>query len=188
MADEKKELGQFSEAVDKIVANGAGLEQVAEAIADELGKLVDMDWASIGLIDKGEGKVRLVPLATKVKWQLDTDSILYLSGSPVEWVVKNKCGMMESDLTWKSKFATGPLLRRQGVTTAVYMPLTTGKEVFGTLMVGSFRPNAYKNRELKLMKYAATHLAPAAEEALTRVLVAAGVGEGARPMIVEEET
>lgn len=41
----------------------------------------------------------------------------------------------------------------------VLMPLFSGGEVFGSLIVGSRKPDAYRERELKLLKYTASQLA-----------------------------
>jgi len=186
MGSERDEVRDFADVVDRVIATEIGIHQVAEGIADGLVRFVDMDWASISLIDRSEERAYFIPLAARINWQLDLGNNMYLSGSPIEWVTKNKCGMMESDLTWKSKFVTGPSLRRQGITTVVYMPLFSGREVCGVIMVGCYRPNAYKNRELNILKYAANQLSPSVEAELDKLLEEAKRAEAPEPEKIEE--
>ncbi|MBA7691027.1 hypothetical protein ES703_99565 [subsurface metagenome] len=65
---------------------------------------------------------------------------------------------MESDLTLKSQFWTGASWLKNGVRTIAYMPLFFEGEVFGGLVFASHRPQAYGDRELKLLKYATSQI------------------------------
>jgi signal transduction histidine kinase len=161
MIDMNREQRDFEKALEGIFVPGATLKEIGEGLTSQLIKLVDLHWAALGVIKQQEGRIELLPLAGTISSDLNGQDTISLDGSPVEWVATNKCAMMEADLSSKSKFATGALLLRAGIVTAVYMPLFSQGEVYGSFMVGSHRPQAYKARELGILKQAAIKLASA---------------------------
>jgi signal transduction histidine kinase len=158
MGDTAKEQREFSKALEGIFLPGAPLSKIGEGLTAHLRSRMDLDWAAIAVIDKGADSVHLLPLASNVSFELDGQDSIKLKDSPVDWVAKNRCAAAEPDLSSKSRFSTGFPLRSQGISSAVYMPLFTGREVYGSLMVGSRRPKAYTDRELGLLKSAVIRL------------------------------
>jgi signal transduction histidine kinase len=174
-----REQRDFADALDGLFVPGARLREIGEGLTSQLRSRMDIDWAAIA-VPNSEGRVWLLPLAGDVPSQLDGQNNITVFGSPVEWVATNKCALSETDLSSKSRFSTGAPLRREGISSAVYMPLFAQKVVYGTLMVGSHRPQAYKDRELRFLKHAVTRLASPVVKEIGMLPHASPTAEAAR--------
>lgn len=161
--DEREEQLALANALSQIGISSSDLKELCEGLAGELGKLVSIDWATIALMDSSTNLLHLSPLSEKIEGAWESEDTVPLEGTPVAWLASNECAMLEPDLKEESRFRTGTALLKRGIRTLLYMPLFSQKKVFGALMLGSQRPNAYGERELKLLKYAVTQLAVAIE-------------------------
>jgi len=103
-----------------------------------------------------------LPLSSKISLPFDFESTLPLEGTPIAWLAENKKALLEPDLSeasqpWAASFLGK--LGKQETRSMVLMPFFSGGEVFGSLIVGSHKRNAYRERELKLLKYTTSQLA-----------------------------
>lgn len=158
---EKEEQLALASMLSKIILSSSNVDDVAEAFAKELKRFMSIDWAAIARIEKGDA-ICLLPLLGKISLTPDSESTLPLAGTPIAWLAENKRALVEPDLRkasqpWSDSFL-GKLEKRE-TRSMVLMPLFSGGEVFGSLMVGSRKPNVYRERELKLLKYATSQLA-----------------------------
>lgn len=161
--EEREEQLALANALSRIVLSNSDLDELCEEFASELRELVSIDWGTIALIDNSMDVLHLSPLSAKISSTWELGDTMPLASTPVAWLAKNQQAMLEPDLKLESRFSTGASFLRQGVRTIVYMPLFSRREVFGGLIVGNCRPNAYGERELKLLKYTTTQLALAIE-------------------------
>jgi len=103
-----------------------------------------------------------LPLSSKISLPSDFESTLPLEGTPIAWLAENKKALLEPDLSEASQPWTASFLGKLGkqeTRSMVLMPFFSGGEVFGSLIVGSHKRNAYRERELKLLKYTTSQLA-----------------------------
>ena len=149
--------------LSRIILSSTDLYELCEGFAGALRELVTIDWAAIGLIDSSADTLLLSPLSTKISSDWDLGDTIPLADTPVKWMIENEQAMVESDLSKESQFSTGESLLKQEIRAVVYMPFFSRKEIFGGLIIGSRRPNIYRERQLRLLKYTATHLAMAIE-------------------------
>jgi len=115
----------------------------------------------IAWIEEGD-TVCFLPLSSKISLPPNFESTLPLEGTLIAWLAENKRALAEPDLNKSSQFWTGSFLvklRIYDIRSMVLMPLFSEGEVFGSLIVGSHKRNAYRERELKLLKYSASQLA-----------------------------
>jgi signal transduction histidine kinase len=156
---ETEDQQRLMEALSRTLISSSSLEEIEEDFASELKRLMEIDWAVIALMDRAEGgKVSFLPLSPNISSEWESGDIAY-AASPLEWMRQNKRTLVEKDLRKKSQFWTERPLLNKGLTSIAYLPLFSKGEIFGSLIVSSRRPNAYKEKELKLLKYAASQLA-----------------------------
>jgi len=147
----------------RITSSSLDIHEVCEGFADELRKLMNVDWATIAFIE-GD-KLRLVALSTKISTVWGRRKVLPPSGTAIEWIAHHKQALVESDLTQERKFWTGEQHLKQGIRSIIYLPLITKGEVFAALIIASRRPNAYGQRELSLLEQVSAQISSAVDNA-----------------------
>ena len=158
---EREEQLALANILSRIIICSSDVSELTEGFAEELKRFMSIDWETVAWIEEGD-TVRLLPSSGKTNAARDFESTLPLEKTPVAWLVQNKRALLEPDLNKASQHWTGSLivkLRKRGTRSMVLMPLFSEGEVFGSFIVGSKKPNAYRARELKLLKYAASQLA-----------------------------
>lgn len=134
----------------KIITSSLNLNEVYQGFAEELRKIMDVDWASIVIIE-GD-KLRFYALSSKIDSVWQTGDIVSLAGTATEYVATTKKPLIEPDLAKKRKFWTGKYHLERGIRSIVYLPLLARGEAFGALIIASRRPHTYRKKELDLLK------------------------------------
>ncbi len=134
----------------KIITSSLNLNEVYEWFAEELRKIMDVDWASIVIIE-GD-KLRFYAMSSKIDSAWQTGDVVPLAGTATEYVATTKKPFIEPDLAKKRKFWTGKYHLERGVRSIVYLPLLAAGEAFGALIIASHRPRAYGEKELNLLR------------------------------------
>lgn len=163
---EMEERLALASVLGQVILSSNSLEEVCEGFVDELRRLMPVDWGALALIDYSGGKAALHPLSDKIACGLDIGHEFLLTRTPLERLVHNQTALLEPDLRVQSEFNFGKSLLKEKVRSVVYMPLFSRRQVFGSLITGSHRPDSYGDRELKLLKYAAVQLGTVAENRL----------------------
>jgi len=158
---EKEEQLALANMLSRIILSSSNISELTEGFAKELKRFMSIDWGTIAWIERGD-TVCFLPLSSKISLPPDFESTLPLGGTPIAWLAENKRALLEPDLGKASQPWTASFLGKLGkqeIRSMVLMPLFSGGEVFGSLIVGSRKPNAYRERELKLLKYTTSQLA-----------------------------
>jgi transcriptional regulator with GAF, ATPase, and Fis domain len=155
----KEEQLALANALSRIVLTNPDITEMGRGFAFELRQLMPISWAAIGLIEDSESVFCLFPLSPKLDSDWEPGSSIPLDNTPATWVVQNRKALLEPDLASESRFWTGAHWLNKGLRTVVHMPLFSGGIVFGCLIFASTQPQAYNERELKLLKYATSLLA-----------------------------
>jgi len=134
-----------------IITSSPDISQVYEGFAAELKKAMDVDWASIVLIE-GE-KLHFSALSSKIGSAWELGATIPVEGTATAWVAATKEALVEPDLEKEREFWTGEYHLKQGVRSIVYLPLLAKGDAFGALIIASRRPNAYRERELALLEH-----------------------------------
>jgi len=114
---ESKERLVLVDKLGKIISSSLDIQEVYEGFADELRKLMNVDWATIAFIEGDE--LRFVALSTKIGMGWERGKVLPLSGTAIEWVAHHKQALVESDLAQERKFWTGEEHVKQGISEVV---------------------------------------------------------------------
>ncbi len=135
----------------KIITSSLNINEIYEGFAEELRKIMDVDWASVVIIEGSE--LRFYALSSKIDSVWQVGDTLPLAGTATEYVATSKKLLLEPDLARKRRFWTGKYHAERGIRSIVYLPLLARGEVFGALIIASRRPHAYREKELTLLQH-----------------------------------
>jgi diguanylate cyclase (GGDEF)-like protein/putative nucleotidyltransferase with HDIG domain len=146
-----------------IITSNVSIQEIFEGFAQELKKVVDVDWSTIALIDGNE--LYLSALSSTIGSPWRKGEKIPLKGTATEWVCREKKSFYEADLARYCQFWTGEYHLKQGIRAIVYLPLTIKDRDIGSLIVASRRPNAYNLRQIRLLEQVALQIATPIENA-----------------------
>jgi diguanylate cyclase (GGDEF)-like protein len=146
-----------------IITSSVSIQMIFEGFAQELKKVVSIDWASIALIDGDELYFMALSSTIGSSWQ--TEERIPLKETATEWVCREKRSLYEPDLKRHQRFWTGEYHLKQGTRSIVYLPLNITDHIIGTLMLASRKPNAYSRSQIKLLERVALQIAAPIENA-----------------------
>lgn len=155
---EKEEQLALANTLNRIVLTASSSDALTESFAGELKRFMPLDWAAIASIESA-GIVSLSPLSWQISSFLDSGNTFSITGTPVAWVAEHKCALSEADLSRERHFEMSAYWLNQGMKSVAFLPLFYQGEVFGSLILASRKARAYKERELRLLRYAASQLA-----------------------------
>jgi diguanylate cyclase (GGDEF)-like protein len=146
-----------------IITSSTSIQMIFEAFAQELKKVVDIDWATIALIDGDELHFLALSSAIGSAWQ--PEQRIPLKGTATELACQEKRAVYEADLKRHHRFWTWENHLKQGISSIVSLPLSVTDRVIGSLMLASRRPNAYSRGQLRLLERVALQIAAPIENA-----------------------
>jgi diguanylate cyclase (GGDEF)-like protein/putative nucleotidyltransferase with HDIG domain len=146
-----------------IITSSVSVEMIFEGFAEELKKVVDIDWATIALIDGNELYFMALSSAIGSAWQ--TGERIRLEGTATEMACRERKAIYEPDLKRHHRFWTAESHLQQGIRSAVYLPLCVTDRNIGSLILGSRKPNAYNRRQIEILEKVAVQIAAPIENA-----------------------
>jgi signal transduction histidine kinase len=146
-----------------VIGTSLDMSEVYETFTEALKKLVDFDRISIGLVD-GDS-LRFVAVSSKVPTELEVGTTIPLKKSVAAWIIAHKRTNIEYDFTKERQFAVDGNHVRDGLRSAIRVPLVYKGEIFGTLNLTSRNPSAYGEREKKILEQISGHVAVAIQNA-----------------------
>ena len=146
-----------------IITSSMSIQMIFEGFAKELKQVVDIDWASIALVDGDE--LYFVALSSTIGSAWQTEERIPLAGTATELVYRERQVVYEADLKRYHRFWTGEHHLQQGIRSIVYLPLTVTDRSIGSLMLASRKSNAYSERQIRLLEKVALQIAAPVENA-----------------------
>jgi diguanylate cyclase (GGDEF)-like protein/putative nucleotidyltransferase with HDIG domain len=143
--------------LDTVITSSLNIREVYGAFIAELKEVIDVDWATIALIEGDE--LRFEVLSTDVGSAWQAGEKIPFEGTGTEWVAKRKKALFEPDLAKNRRFWTGDAHLKQGIRSIVYLPLLVKGEAIGSLIVASSQPNAYTPGQVHLLESLALQIA-----------------------------
>ncbi|MFC1907038.1 diguanylate cyclase [Chloroflexota bacterium] len=140
-----------------IITSSLDIQTIYDSFIQELKKVVEVSWAAIVLID--DGKAHFLALSSEIGSPWQVGERIPIKGTATEWMVAHRKAIVEADLSQASRFATGKYHLKQGVRSVVYVPLIAKGEVIGSLIVASRHPDAYSQRQVKLLEQLSSQIA-----------------------------
>ncbi len=140
-----------------VIISSLNIREVYDAFITGLREVVNIDWATIALIEGDE--LSLEVLSTEVGSAWGAGEKMPLKGTGTEWVVKHKKALFEPDLKKKKRFWTGEEHLKRGIRSVVYLPLLVRGQAIGSLIIASRKPNAYTPGQVHLLERLASQIA-----------------------------
>jgi len=163
-AKDRAEWIDMTSRLTRVIGSSLEMDEVYETFTAALKNLVDFDRISIALIE-GD-RLRYLEVSSETPTDLGQGTLVPLKRSAAEWVLANKCTNIERDFAEERQFPVDETHLRSGLRSAIRVPLLSKGEVFGTLNLTSRWPNAYGEREQKILEQIAGQLAIAIQNAL----------------------
>jgi len=146
-----------------IITSSMSIQMIFDGFAQELKKVMDIDWATIALIDGDE--LDFMALSSNIGSAWQTGERIPLGGTATERSYQEKQTVYEGDLKRLHRFSTWESHLQQGIRSVVYLPLNVTGRIIGNLILASRQPNAYTRRQIKLLEKVASQIAAPVENA-----------------------
>jgi len=146
-----------------IITSSMSIQMIFEAFAQELKKVVDIDWATIALIDGSE--IYFLALSSTVGSAWQPEERISLDGTATELACRDRQAVYEADLKRHHRFWTWESHVKLGIRSVVYLPLSVTDRIIGSLILASRKPNAYSSRQIQLLEKVALQIAAPIENA-----------------------
>jgi diguanylate cyclase (GGDEF)-like protein/putative nucleotidyltransferase with HDIG domain len=146
-----------------VLTSSLDIREIYDSFVKELGKVVDVDLATIAMVEGDE--LNLLALSSEGNSAWQTGDKLPLKGTATEWVVTHKEPLVEPNLTEESRFWTGKNHLKQGIQSMVFLPLLVNDKAIGSLSLGSRHPNAYGQSQVQLLSQLTSRIAMPIENA-----------------------
>jgi len=143
--------------LSNVITSSLNIKDVYGAFIGELKQVVDVNWATIALIEADE--LRFEVLSTEVGSTWQAGEKIPLEGTGTQWVATKRRALVEPDLSKNTRFYTGEEHLRWGIRSIVYLPLVVKNEPIGSLIIASRRPNAYTTGQVRLLERLASQIA-----------------------------
>jgi diguanylate cyclase (GGDEF)-like protein/putative nucleotidyltransferase with HDIG domain len=140
-----------------ILSSSLDIQQIFPSFIEELKKVIDVDWASIVLIE--DNSLLCMALSAPEKSAYQIGDKVPMEGTGTGWVVTQKKPYIEPDLEKELVFNTSEHFYTEGLRTIAYIPLIAKGKVIGSFILGSQNPNAYSQRHIKLLVQTASQIA-----------------------------
>jgi len=152
-----------------IITSSVSIQMIFEGFAQELKKVVDVDWATIALIDGDE--LYFLALSSTIGSAWQQDERIPLEGTATEYACRERQAIYESDLKRHHRFWTWESHLQLGIRSVVYLPLSVTDRIIGSLILASRKPNAYSSQQIKLLERVALQIAAPIENAQLYAMV-----------------
>ena len=160
LEEQDKELSIINR-LTGIITSSVNIQDIFEGFAQELKKVLDLDYASIALIEGA--KLHILALSGQVRSVRRVGERIPLKGTTTEWVADHKKSSYEVNLEQHSRFWTAGHYIEEGIRSIIHLPLMVRDEVIGTLIIASCHPNAYNPKQIRLLEYLALQIATPVE-------------------------
>jgi len=144
-----------------IVTSSMSIDSVFEGFVRELDDMVDIDWATIALVDGDE--LRILALSSNIDSPWKTDGRMPLAGTATEYVCRERKTVYEPDLAAHQRFVTGKHHLEHGVRSILYLPLQVKEKCIGALIVASREHDAFNPKQIRMLEQVALQIATPVE-------------------------
>lgn len=136
------------------IGSEMNLELVLDRILDRTHEFLNYDSGVILLVNK-ENKLK-----PRTYRHLDPENRLILSSTLIRYVVKEKKGVISSDVLTDERFNVAKSIMISGIRSSIAVPILHREEILGVIVIqSSKRVNAFGKKDLHLLMNVANHTA-----------------------------
>jgi len=133
-----------------IITSNINIEEIFEGFIQELRKVISVDWAAIALLETDELRFWAISSARDSSWQVQES--IPLKGTTTELVCKEKRSIYEPDIALHQRFRTAKDHLKQGMHSILNLPLVIKNRSIGSLILASYKRDAYTSQQIKLLE------------------------------------
>ncbi len=147
-----------------IITSSVSIQEIFEGFTDALKEVIPLDYATIALVE--EDQLHILALSSQVSSVRHMGERVPLKGTTTEWVVEHKKSLYEADLKQLSRFWTAGHYVEEGICSITHLPLVVKDTAIGSLIIASHQPNAYSQKQIRLLEQLAWQIATPIENSL----------------------
>ena len=156
-AEEKAKRLELIAAISMIGGSSIDINSVFETFAQGIKKLVDFDQANIALIEGHN--LKFVAVSSSIQTEITVGHMVSLASAAMPWLKSNKRPNIESDFARERQFPIDKVYMKEGLRSAIRLPLFSKGEVFGAFSLVSRMPNNFGRREQEILQEMANQIA-----------------------------
>ena len=155
------EYAIFAE-IGRVISSSPNIEEIYEGFAAQARHLIPFERLVINSVDAEAGTIATLYQSGMKVPEWEPGRVRPLSGSPTEWVVENRRGLLlnsESEAATLERFPNQDPSVASHLLWLVAVPLISHNDVIGTLHFRSDHPGEYSQRSLELAERVAAQIA-----------------------------
>jgi formate hydrogenlyase transcriptional activator len=152
--------------VNNLLVSRLDYPELLRTLSESMQRVVKHDSASVALLDRKTGQLKLQALTYTAGGVVEPDIALTLDGSAAGVTFRSGVARVFRKEDLDRFFKDGPPLLPPSLQCLCCVPLVTTRGTLGTLNVASVDPDAFPVHELDLLKQISTQVAIAMENAL----------------------
>ncbi|MFQ5789362.1 MAG: diguanylate cyclase, partial [Acidobacteriota bacterium] len=137
--------------IARIISSSLQIEEVFDAFANEMEKLISFDRLSVSFLDESGSYLRIVASGSRTDSGWGMESIIPLVGTGPGWVVLNEKHFIHPDTKEQQRFIEDQFLFEDGIRSYILLPLESRRRVVGTFGLGSHHVAAFSEKDLPLL-------------------------------------
>jgi len=149
--------------IARIISSSLQIEEVFDAFAEEMGKLISFDRLSVAILDESGSYLRIFASGSRVDSGWGMESIIPVVGTGPGWVVLNEQPFIHEDTREHQQFIEDEIFYEDGIRSYIILPLESRRKLVGTFGLGSRRPRTYSKRDLTLLNQLSKQISVAIE-------------------------
>ena len=149
--------------IARIISSSLQIEEVFDAFAVEMAKLVSFDRLSVAILDESGSYLRIFASGSRVDSGWGMESIIPVVGTGPGWVVVNERHFIHTDTRKRQQFIEDEIFYEDGIRSYIILPLESRGKVVGTFGLGSRRAGNYSKRDLPLLGQLSKQISVAVE-------------------------
>ncbi|MGA9507099.1 MAG: sigma 54-interacting transcriptional regulator [Candidatus Sulfotelmatobacter sp.] len=142
-------------------------DAAADVLVQSLREVISFDYLQLIAFENGSQTVEWHLLYSHGRRHEMSTANVILGGTPIEWVHESQQVLVTADWNEETRFAKHrELLSEAGIASTCALPLARGERRLGVLSVGSSRPHAYPEEEVRFLSLVADQIALAIDAAV----------------------
>ncbi len=149
--------------ISRIIGSSLQIEEVFDAFAAEMQKLIHFDRLSVAFLDASGSYLRIFSSGSVTDSGWGMESLVPVVGTGPGWVVLNETHFIQPDTQGQKRFIEDQFLYEDEIRSYILLPLHSRGQVAGTFGVGSRHTNAFSEKDLPLLNQLSKQISVAIE-------------------------
>ncbi len=149
--------------IARIISSSLQIEEVFDAFANEMEKLISFDRLSVTFLDESGSYLRIFASGSRTDSGWGMESLIPLVGTGPGWVVLNETHFIHPDTRTQKRFIEDQFLLEDGIRSYIVLPLESRRRIVGTFGLGSSDAEAFSEKDLPLLTQLSKQISVAIE-------------------------